>query len=327
MLDHIFGGAPLWLWLIFHLVVFTLLAADFFLTRGTLPTPVITRRSYWLTALWIAAALLFALLVYHVLSAQHSLEYLTGYGIEEALSIDNLFVFLVLFRAFGLGPSQQRRVLFFGVIGAIVMRALMIFAGIRLLDAFAWMNYVFGAILLYTAWHLLREALGTRSEGPPRVIAWLMRRLPMASKPFYSERGRKRERRFLVREDGRLRLTPLFVALIAIETTDAVFATDSVPAVLAVTHHPFVVYSSNIFAVLGLRSLYFTLAAALERLHKLRYGLAVILAFVGVKMMLAHVFTLPIWISLAVLASIVTITTIWSLLTEPAASKPDPTQN
>ncbi len=312
MLDHILGGAPLWMWLVFHLLVFALLAADFLLTRGSLPAPIIERRSYWLTALWIAAALLFALLVHRVLSPQYALEYLTGYGIEEALSIDNLFVFLVLFRAFGLAPTQQRRVLFFGVLGAIVMRALMIFAGIRLLNAFWWMNYFFGAILLYTAWHLLRESLGRTAEGPPRIIAWLMRKLPMAAPP----RDRKHER-FFVRENGRLRLTPLFVALIAIEATDVIFATDSVPAVLAVTHHPFVVYSSNIFAVLGLRSLYFTLAAALERLHKLRYGLVAILAFVAVKMILARAVTLPIWISLTVLASAVTITAIWSLVTEP----------
>ncbi len=313
MLDRIFGGAPLWLWLAFHAVVFVLLTADFFLTRALLPVQKIERRSYWLTALWITSALLFAIVIHCVLSHPYTLEYLTGYGIEEALSIDNLFVFLVLFRAFQLEPPQQRRVLFLGVIGAIAMRALMIFAGIRLLNAFSWMNYIFGAILLYTAWHLLQESRGKRADGPPRPIAWLMRRLPMSNRQHHD--------RFLIRENGRLRLTPLFVALIAIEATDAIFATDSVPAVLAVTHHPFVVYSSNIFAVLGLRSLYFTLAAALERLHKLRYGLAVILAFVGGKMMLAHVVGLPIWISLAVLASVVTVTAIWSLATEPASAK------
>ncbi len=313
MLNQTLGGAPLWLWLIFHLIVFTLLGLDSLLTRRSLPVSAVARRSYWLTAFWLTAALLFALLVYRVLSPQYGLEYLTGYGIEEALSIDNLFVFLVLFRAFGLNPSQQRRVLFFGVLGAIVMRALMIFLGIRLLNSFAWMNYIFGAILLYTAWHLLRKSLGSpHSEDPPSVVTWLSRRLPMSSG--------NHEDRFLVRQDGRLRFTSLFVALIAIEATDVVFATDSVPAVLAISHHPFVVYSSNIFAVLGLRSLYFTLAAALERLHKLRYGLVAILAFVGVKMMLARAFTIPIWISLVVLASVVAITAVWSLLTEPSRS-------
>ena len=315
MLDSTLGGAPVWLWLVFHAIVFTLLAADFLLTRASLPAETIERRSYRLTALWIAAALLFALVIHRVLAHPYALEYLTGYGIEEALSVDNLFVFLVLFRAFRLGPSQQRRVLFLGVLGAILLRALMIFAGIRLLNAFGWMNYLFGAILLYTAWHLLREALGRNPEPAPRPIRWLMRHLPMA------EAANPEQDRFLTRENGRLRLTPLFLALIAIEATDVLFATDSVPAVLAVTHHPFVVYSSNIFAVLSLRSLYFSLAAALERLHKLRYGLVLILAFVGIKMMLAHIVTLPIWISLAVVAGIVAITTLWSLATEPAQHK------
>ncbi len=318
MLGHTLGGAPLWLWLLFHATVFALLGADFFLTRDKLPARVIERRSYWLTAVWFVAALSFALLVHRVLSRTYALEYLTGYGIEEALSIDNLFVFLVLFRVFALEISQQRRVLFFGVLGAIVMRAVMIFLGIRLLDAFWWMNYIFGAVILYTAWHLLRESRKT-DEQPPRAVQWFTRRLPMA-------RHDHRER-FLVREDGRIRLTPLFLALIAIEVTDAIFATDSVPAVLAVSHHPFVVYSSNIFAVLGLRSLYFTLAAALERLHKLRYGLVVILAFVGAKMMLAHFYTISVEISLTVLASVVAITAVWSMLSRPASQKPEPKQS
>jgi len=313
------GGAPVWLWLSFHAVVLTLLSADFFLTRDTLPTHRITRRSYFLTVTWIIAALSFAWLIGQVLSSRFGLEYLTGYGIEESLSIDNLFVFLLLFRVFGLAPAMQRRVLFFGVIGAIVMRALMIFAGLRLLQAFSWINYVFGAILLYTAWHLVRKSRNARSEQPPWAILWLSRRLPVSS----HDPGR----RFLVRENGRWLATTLLLALIAIEATDVIFATDSVPAVLAVSHHPFVVYSSNIFAVLGLRSLYFSLASALERLHKLRYGLAAILAFVGTKMMLAHVISIPVWVSLFVLAASVGVTTAWSLLATPDKSPPELRRN
>ena len=304
----LYGGAPLWLWLVFHALVLTLLAADWFFTRNKLGERTIARRAYWLTAAWILAAFLFALFIHFELSATYALEYVTGYGIEEALSIDNLFVFLILFRAFGLGPSRQRRLLFLGVTGAIVMRGIMIFAGIRLLNAFSWMSYIFGGILLYAAWHLLRKSLKPETGRAPRWIEWLTQRLPMASQ--------EHRQRFVVREDGRLRFTPLFVALIAIETTDLVFATDSIPAVLAVSHHPFVVYSSNVFAILGLRSLYFTLAAALERLHKLRYGLVAILAFVGVKMMLGHFYIIPIWVSLTVLGSAITITAIWSLLSK-----------
>lgn len=308
----VFGGAPLWLWLVFHAVVITLLVADWFLTRDKLEERTIARRAYWLTVAWILAAFLFALFIHYELSQTYALEYVTGYTIEESLSIDNLFVFLILFRTFGLSPSQQRHLLFLGVTGAIVMRGIMIFVGVRLLDAFSWMSYVFGAILLYAAWHLLRKSLKPETNEAPKSIGWLTRHLPMARQ--------EHEKRFVAREDGQFRFTPLFVALIAVEATDLVFATDSIPAVLAVSHHPFIVYSSNVFAVLGLRSLYFTLASALERLHKLRYGLVAILAFVGIKMMLGHHYHIPIWISLIVLGSAVAITVIWSLLSKPDAS-------
>jgi tellurite resistance protein TerC len=307
------GGAPLWLWLLFHGLVLGLLVVDWAFTRTAREERALVRRANWLTALWIVAALLFAVVVYQALSQRYALEYLTGYGIEESLSIDNLFVFLVLFQAFGLKLTQQRRVLFFGVLGAIVMRAAMIFAGIQLLNAFSWMNYIFGAILLYTAFHLLRKSIQSRPERPPFWMDWLSRHPPMA-------RG-KHPHKFFVREEGHLRFTPLFIALVAIETTDLLFATDSIPAVLAVSHHPFIVYSSNIFAVLGLRSLYFALASVMQRLHKLRYGLVAILFFVGGKMMLSKFVAVPIWVSLTVLASAVTITAVWSLVTEPPANE------
>jgi tellurite resistance protein TerC len=317
--DH-FGGAPLWLWLLFHALVFGLLVVDWAFTRKAREERALTRRANWLTAVWIAAALLFALVVYQALSQRYALEYLTGYGIEESLSIDNLFVFLVLFQAFGLKLTQQRRVLFFGVLGAIVMRAAMIFAGIRLLNSFSWMNYIFGAILLYTAFHLLRKSIQSQPERPLFWMDWLSRHPPMARE--------KHPYRFFVREEGHLRFTPLFIALMAIETTDLLFATDSIPAVLAVSHHPFIVYSSNIFAVLGLRSLYFALASVMQRLHKLRYGLVAILFFVGGKMMLGNFITVPIWVSLTVLASAVIITAVWSLLAErPAEEKSHPAKS
>jgi tellurite resistance protein TerC len=311
--DRMFGGAPLWLWLVFHALVFGLLVVDWACTRTARKEPVLVRRANWLTVVWVTAALLFAFVVYRALSQRYALEYLAGYGIEESLSIDNLFVFLVLFQAFGLKLSQQRRVLFFGVVGAIVMRAAMILAGIQLLNKFSWMNYIFGAILLYTAFHLLRKSLLSRPERPLFWMDWLSRHPPMARE--------KHPYRFFVLEEGHLRFTPLFIALLAIETTDLVFATDSIPAVLAVSHHPFIVYSSNIFAVLGLRSLYFALASVLQRLHKLRYGLVAILVFVGGKMMLSNFITIPIWISLAVLASAVTITAIWSMVSKPSSKK------
>lgn len=313
-LSSTLAGAPVWLWLAFHALVFTLFCVDYFLTRDVLPLPVVERRSHWLTGMWVIAALLFAFLIYRELSQPRALEYLTGYGIEESLSIDNLFVFLVLFQSFGLHTRQQRHLLFFGVAGAIILRAALIFAGIRLLDAFSWMNYIFGALLLYTAWHLLRSSQHPEEEASPKIAGWFSRNLPVArrihGKHFFiweEVNGRKR-----------LRMTPLFVALIAIETTDLLFAMDSIPAVLAVSNHPFIVYSSNIFAVFGLRSLYFTLAALLNRLHKLRYGLVAILAFVGAKMLLSHIYAVPTWVSLLVLAWILAVTSVWSLVSKPA---------
>ena len=316
MNDHLLGDAPLWLWLLFHALVFGLLGVDWSFTRKAVEEHVLARRANWLTGMWIAVAMLFALVVYRALSQRYALEYLTGYGIEESLSIDNLFVFLVLFHTFDLKLSQQRRVLFFGVVGAIVMRAAMIFAGIRLLDSFSWMNYIFGAILLYTAFHLLQKSVQSKPDQPPFWMDWLRRHPPMA-------RG-SHPHQFFVREEGRLRFTPLFIALVAIESTDLLFATDSIPAVLAVSHHPFIVYSSNIFAVLGLRSLYFALASVLQRMHKLRYGLVVILTFVGAKMMLSNVVTVPIMVSLAVLGSTITVTTVWSLLSPAQAEQDSP---
>jgi tellurite resistance protein TerC len=321
-LTYTLAGTPVWLWLAFHAIVFALLGVDFFLTRDAIPLPVVERRSHWMTVVWIVAAMLFAVLIYRELSQQHALEYLTGYGIEESLSIDNLFVFLVLFQSFGLRARQQRYLLFFGVAGAIVLRAVLIFAGIRLLDAFSWMNYIFGALLLYTAWHLLQSSRKPESEATPKIASWLSRHLPVASRNFGNH--------FFIQEEAngrrRLRMTPLFVALVAIETTDLLFAMDSIPAVLAVSNHPFIVYSSNIFAVFGLRSLYFTLAALLNRLHKLRYGLVAILAFVGLKMMLSHVYAVPTWISLLVLAWIIAIASVWSLVSKPER-KPKTTQS
>ena len=297
------AGAPLWLWIAFHALVLCLLIADFSLTRDAVPRKTVERRSFWLTGCWVAAALLFALVVGRALSPADGVAYLTGYGIEEALSIDNLFVFVVLFRLFRLDSADQRRVLFYGVLGAIVLRGAMIFAGIALLDNVRWMKFLFGAVLLLTAWHLLRESRRESEEQPPRAIRWLVRHLSGGSE----KRG----------DSGGAALLRLLPAILAIEATDALFATDSVPAVLAVTHHPFVAYASNILAVLGLRSLYFTVAAALARLSRLHYGLAAILIFIGGKMMLAKIWEPPVWVSLAVVASCLTVSAAWSLL-QPA---------
>lgn len=312
------SSAPMWLWVLLHALLALLMLADILLTRrATMRAPAAGSPSttYWLAGMWIAAALLFGLLLARALSPQLALQYFTGYGIELALSIDNLFVFLLLFRAFHLNHAQRRRVLFAGIVGAIVMRGLMIAAGVQLLNRFAWINYVFGAILLFAAAHLLRGASRKQQQGPPsqpKWVGWLAKLLPLATEQHGN--------RFFVVENGRCRCTILFLALLAIELTDVAFATDSISAVLAVSHHGFVVYSSNIFAVVGLRSLYFTLAASIERLHRIRYGLAAILCFVGAEMLLAHRLSIPAWVSLAFVVFAVAVTAAWSFASKPEVS-------
>lgn len=302
------GSAPLWLWIVFHLLLLALLGIDHAVTRTGRNRPA-NRSALILTLLWIVAALLFALLIAHALRPQFAAEYLAGYGIEEALSIDNMFVFLLVFRSFGLDINQQRKVLFWGVLGAIVMRAGMIAAGLTLVRLFTWINYIFGAILLVAAVRLLLKNRKNQPKQQPRWVTTLARYLPLSKNSAGN--------RFLVRENGALRCTHLFLVLIVIEVTDLFFAVDSIPAVLAVSHHPFVVYSSNVFAVMGLRSLYFVIAGLLDQFHLLHYGLAVILLFVGAKMLLSHVVIIPIAVSLGVLAAVITLTIILSLLTRP----------
>ena len=303
------GSAPLWLWILFHLLLLSLLGVDHAVTRAARNRPA-NHSAISLTLLWIVAALLFSVLIAHALRPQFAAEYLAGYSIEEALSIDNMFVFLLVFRSFGLGTSQQHKVLFWGVLGAIVMRAGMIAAGLTLVRLFGWINYIFGVILLVAAIRLLLKSQKKQPKQQPRWVMTLARHLPLAKNSAGNH--------FFVRENGVLRCTHLFLVLVVIELTDLFFAMDSIPAVLAVSHHPFVVYSSNVFAVMGLRSLYFVIAGLLEQFHLLHYGLAVILLFVGAKMLLSHFVTIPIGISLGVLATVIALTIILSLLTRPA---------
>jgi tellurite resistance protein TerC len=242
---------------------------------------------------WIALALAFNYGVYVFFGARPALEFLTGYLIEKALSVDNIFVFLVLFSYFSVPPAYQHRVLFFGILGALVMRAGFIFAGAALLEAFHWTIYLFGGILIVTGFKLLRH--GDAEVHPERnPVLKLFRRLVPLVNEYHDSR-------FLVRQGGRWVATPLLLVLVAIEATDIVFAVDSIPAIYAVTRDPFIVYTSNIFAILGLRALFFLLAGAMGRVHYLKPALALVLLFVGVKMLLADVYKIPIAISLAVI--------------------------
>jgi tellurite resistance protein TerC len=303
-------------WLYFHLALVALLAAEYALHR-LLPDP--HRQAIAATILWTAAALgLAALLVrpYHALGAQ---QFLAGYALEESLSIDNLFVFLLLFRLFNIGPVRQPKVLFWGVAGAIVMRGAFIAGGLGLLNRFHWIGYVFAAFILVAAVRLLKpESTEPDAEHTPRWIAGLSRLRPISTD----------QSRFFTRESpspgepAQRMATVLFLALVAIELTDVIFALDSIPAVLSITRQPFIAYTSNIMAVMGLRSLYVLLAGALSKLRFLHYGLAAVLAFAALKMLLADWIDVSPLISLAIIAALLGVTIAVSLL-RPATSEPN----
>jgi tellurite resistance protein TerC len=291
-------ATPISDWIGFHLALILLLAVELFYARrqsrlGRNPH----RTALVATALWISAALAFAVFLHHSLGPAASVQYLAGYAIEESLSIDNLFVFLLLFRLFQIAPANQPRVLFWGVAGAILLRGLFIAGGLTLLAHFQAVTYLFAAILLIAAVRLLIPEDKSHPATAPRWLAWLTRLHPISS----------RQDRFVVRENGRPTATLLLLALIAIEISDVVFALDSIPAVLSITRHAFLAYTSNIMAVMGLRSLYFVLIGALTRLRFLHYGLAAVLAFAALKMLTAR------WIEIGPLASLATILTLLAL--------------
>jgi tellurite resistance protein TerC len=263
---------------------------------------------------WIALALIFNSLIFQAEGTQKGLEWFTGYVLEKSLSVDNLFVFVLVFQSFRVDLRHQHRVLFWGVLGALVLRAAMILAGTALLNRFEWMMYVFGAFLVYTGLKMLlvEEAASDPSQN---ALTRAFRRFV----PFDEAAGHER---LWVRKAGRRLATPMLLVLLTIEVTDLVFAVDSIPAVLAVSRDPFVVYTSNIFAILGLRSLYFLLAKMMDRFHRLKTGLAVVLAFVGAKMCLAHWLAIPIHYSLLVIAAVLSGSVIASLAWP--AEKEDP---
>jgi tellurite resistance protein TerC len=300
------ASVPLIYWIAFHILVAVMLFVDIRVTSGKHEFS--TRRAAFWTAVWLVIAAGFAAFIFAKFGKQPAFEFSAGYLVEESLSVDNLFVFLLLFRSFGIDRRNQRRVLLYGVIGAIVMRGAFIAGGVALLSHFEWVSYIFAAILLFTAIRLLRpsEVKGTHR---PKWLKLMDRIHPIAQ----GDHGEK----FIVYENGQRAFTMLFVALVAVELTDIFFAFDSVPAVLAITRHPFIAYTSNVLAVMGLRALYVVLAGALERFHLLHYGLAIILAFVATKMLLAHVVQINAAISLAVIVATLALFIALSLLRRP----------
>lgn len=299
-------------WLYFHLAILLLMAAEFGLHR-LFPDP--RRKALYAIILWTAAALAFAAVLVHPYGSRGAVQYVAGWALEEALSIDNLFVFLLLFRLFRIPANRQPKVLFWGVAGAIVMRGAFILGGVALLARFAWVEYVFAAILLIAAVRLLKPEAEEPEAAPcPAWLRWLTRLHPVADSTDT----------FLTREpDPRnpavthLIPTLLLLALIAVELTDVVFALDSIPAVLSITRDPFIAYTSNIMAVMGLRSLYVLLAVVLQKLRFMHFGLAAILAFAAVKMLLTHWLEIGPVTSLAIIALILAVTIAASLLHKP----------
>ena len=300
---------PLTHWIGFHLALLLLLAVEFLYARRELRAPPRTgsnprlRIALAATALWIAGALAFALYLHHSLGTTAAIQYIAGYAIEVSLSVDNLFVFLLLFNLFQIDRSHQPRVLFWGVAGAILMRGLFIAGGITLLARFDWIAYVFGALLLAAAVRLLIPSSPNQPAAAPRWIAWLKRLHPVSDSQDH----------FVVFENGRPTATILLLALVAIELTDVVFALDSIPAVLSITRQPFLAYTSNIMAVMGLRSLYFLLIGMLTRLRFLHYGLAMLLGFAALKMLAARWIEVGPIASLAAILAVLALTTVFSL--------------
>lgn len=303
----------LWLWIGFNAFVLVMLALDLGMFHRKAHVVTFKESISW-TIVWVVLALLFNLGVAHYMGNEKGLEFFTGYVIEKSLSVDNVFVFALLFSYFAVPSLYQHKVLFWGIIGALVMRAIMIALGARLIAEFAWVIYIFGAFLILTGIKMIVK----RSEEihPERnPVVKLFKRFIPVTKEY-------REGKFFVRENGVLMATPLFVVLILVEFTDLIFAVDSIPAIFAVTTDPFIVYTSNVFAILGLRSLYFALAGVMDKFHYLKIGLGVVLSFVGVKMLLGHSeWKIDTHLSLGVIVTILSASIIASLMW-PKKTKP-----
>jgi tellurite resistance protein TerC len=294
----------LW-WVVFNIFVLFMLALDLKVFHRRAHDVKIKEALLW-TAVWILLALLFNVGIYLWFGSQTALEFFTGYLIEKSLSVDNIFVFLLIFSYFGVPSAYQHRVLFYGIVGALVLRAIFILAGVTLIHKFHWIIYVFGALLIFSGIRLALEK-GKKIKPEKNPLLRLFRRFfPVLD---YYEDGR-----FFVKKEGICYATPLFLVLLVVESSDIVFAVDSIPAILAITRDPFIVYTSNVFAILGLRALYFALAGMLERFEYLHHGLAFILIFVGMKMTVSDLYEIPVAIALGVVAGILIMSMMVSVI-------------
>lgn len=306
----------IWAWVGFNAFVLVMLAIDLGIFNREAHVVRVREAAAW-SAVWITLAMVFAGGVYYSMGSVAGLEFLTGYLIEKALSVDNIFVFVLLFSYFGVPPKYQHRVLFWGVLGALLMRGAMIGMGAVLIARFEWIIYLFGAFLVFTGIRMVKHDEVEISQDANPALRLVRRFMPITEE-YHGQR-------FFVREPVRGSqkakwvATPLFVVLVLVETTDLIFAVDSIPAVFAVTRDPFLVYTSNIFAILGLRSLYFLLAGVIHRFHYLKVGIALVLMFVGVKMLISGFYHVPVVISLGFIASMLGGSVALSLLFPKAA--------
>ena len=296
----------MWVWTAFVAFIVAMLLVDLFVVHRDAHEVSLREAALW-SAIWVAMGLAFGALVWTWKGPAAGGEYLAGYLIEKSLSVDNIFVFALIFSYFAVPAAYQHRVLFWGIFGALVARAIFIAAGAALMDRFDWTVYVFGAFLVLTGLRMLRPRHSEPDPSRNPVVRLLRRVMPVTD----GYRGQK----LMVREAGRRMATPLLAVLLVIETTDVLFAVDSIPAIFAVTTDPFLVFTSNAFAILGLRAMYFLLAGMISRFVHLKVGLAAVLVFVGAKLGLSHVYHVPIWLSLTVIAALIGGSVAISLLT------------
>ena len=295
----------LYFWIIFNIFVLLMLGLDLFVFHRK-AHEVKVKEALLTSLFWIVLALIFNVIIYYWKGEQSAMEFLTGYLIEKSLSVDNLFVFILIFNYFGVAPKYHHKLLFWGVLGALVLRAIFIVVGVALIAKFHFLIYIMGAFLVYTG---IKMAFSHGTEIDPEnnpLVKWASKYLPMKRT---SDDGK-----FFVRENGKLYATPLFLVLIMIESTDVVFAVDSIPAILAISKDPFIVYTSNVFALLGLRALYFALAGIIKIFHYLHYGLSLILSFIGVKLILSDIYHIDMKYALIGVGSILALSIIASLL-------------
>jgi tellurite resistance protein TerC len=304
----------LWMWVGFSIFVLAILAFDLGLFHKE--QKVITEKeALKLSGVYVALAMMFAAGVFYYFGQQKGIEFLTGYVIEWSLSLDNIFVIALIFSAFAVPPQYQHRVLFWGILGALVMRLGLILAGTALIMEFRWIIYIFGAFLIFTGAKMLFVNDGPMDVNDNWVVKWVRKRYPV-TEGYHQEK-------FFVRQNGVLFVTPLFLALIMIEITDLVFAVDSIPAIFAITTDPFIVYTSNVFAILGLRALYFALAGVIRRFKYLKIGLALVLVVVGSKMVLVDIWKMPTLMALAITVSLIGGSIVYSLYKTRDQAKAD----